>query len=60
MRGVLFYDSPVFFQLLRKGIMVDVGKGVDVKSLLCEKLKIQEEYIDHEVQTVFLNGRWMI
>jgi len=48
---------PIFFQLLRKGILIDVGAGLSIKELLCEKLGIHKDYLERKTQTIFLDGR---
>ena len=46
-----------FFALLRKGFWVDTRLPCSLETLLCERLRIDPEYVARRVQTVFLNGR---
>lgn len=48
---------PRFFQLLQKGFRVKVQAGCTVKSLLCEQLGLDPEYIERRIKTLFLNGK---
>lgn len=48
---------PVFFQLLGHGFSEDVQPGCSVKDLLCDQLGIQEDYLNHRIQTIFLNSK---
>ena len=48
---------PKFFQLLQKGFRLKVQAGCTVKSLLCEQLGLDPEYIERRIKTLFLNGK---
>jgi hypothetical protein len=48
---------PRFLKLLEQGFFVKTQAGCSIKDLLCEQLKIEEEYLDNRIQTLFLNGK---
>jgi hypothetical protein len=48
---------PRFLKLLEQGFFVKTQAGCSIKDLLCEQLKIEEEYLDKRIQTLFLNGK---
>jgi hypothetical protein len=48
---------PRFFQFLQQGFRVKVQAGCTVKSLLCEQLGLDPEYIEKRIKTLFLNGK---
>lgn len=48
---------PNFFQLLQQGFGVKVQTGCSVKSLLCEQLGLDPEYVEKRIQTLFLDGK---
>lgn len=48
---------PVFFELLAAGLYVDAGAGESIRSLLEGRLGLDADYVEANVQTVFLNGR---
>ena len=48
---------PLFFIFLRKGVGLKVRVGCSVRELICRQLGVRSEYLDHRVQTVFLDGK---
>lgn len=48
---------PVFFELLATGLYVEAGTGESIRSLLEGRLGLGADYVEANVQTVFLNGR---
>ena len=48
---------PRFFQLLQRGFRLKVEAGRTVKSLLCEQLGLDPEYIERRIKTLFLDGK---
>ncbi len=48
---------PKFFQLLQRGFMMKVQVGCSIKSLLCEQLGVDPEYMEKRIQTIFLDGK---
>ncbi|MGD8229128.1 MAG: hypothetical protein PVH82_10970 [Desulfobacteraceae bacterium] len=48
---------PRFFQLLQQGFRVKVQAGCTVKSLLCEQLGLDPEYVERRIKTLFLDGK---
>jgi len=54
---VTLNQVPIFFQLLRKGMLIDVEPGLSITELLCGKFGIQADYLEREVQTIFLDGK---
>lgn len=48
---------PIFFRLLQQGFGVKVQTGRSVKSLLCDQLGLDPEYVVNRIQTLFLDGK---
>jgi hypothetical protein len=48
---------PVFFRLLQQGFGVKVQTGRSVKSVLCDQLVLDPEYVANRIQTLFLDGK---
>ena len=46
-----------FFKLLERGCRLQINKSVTIRELLCEQLGISEDYVDHRIQTIFLDGK---
>ncbi len=60
MKVALFVDSArigIFFEFLSAGFPMNTWVGVSVREFLCKGLKIDPEYVDSRIQTIFLNGR---
>jgi len=47
----------VFFQLLENGFIIKGQIGCSVKEFLCNRMFIDQEYLDKRIQTIFLNGK---
>lgn len=45
-----------FYPLLRRGIWFEVGLGRSLESVLVQDCGIDPDYLQHRVQTIFLNG----
>ena len=48
---------PVFSSLLTKGFMVKTKVGCSVQELICRHLGLSADYMEHRLQTIFLNGK---
>jgi hypothetical protein len=48
---------PLFFQLLGAGFEMIVPTDCSVKELLCQHLKIEEDYLENRIQTIIMNGK---
>ena len=46
-----------FFPLLRKGFKAKAQIGGSIKNLLCEQFKVETNYLDERIKTIFLNGK---
>lgn len=46
-----------FFPILQQGFGVKVQTGGSVKALLCEQLGLDPAYVDHRIQTIFLDSK---
>ncbi len=46
-----------FFPLLQKGFIVKAQVGGSIKDLLCEQFKVEANYLDERIKTIFLNGK---
>ncbi|RPH49996.1 MAG: hypothetical protein EHM85_12000 [Desulfobacteraceae bacterium] len=47
----------IFFQLLENGFIIKGKVGCSVKEFLCNRMFIEQEYLDKRIQTIFLNGK---
>jgi hypothetical protein len=48
---------PRFFPLLQQGFMVKARVGCSIKTLLCQQLGLNPEYLETRIQTIFLDGK---
>ena len=48
--------SP-FSHLLQKGFLVETLTGSTIKNLLCEHFKVEENYLEDRITTIFLDGK---
>jgi hypothetical protein len=48
---------PNFFPLLQQGFMVKAQVDCTIKTLLCQQLGLNPEYLETRIQTIFLDGR---
>lgn len=46
----------VFFPLLQEGFQVAATAGCDVRSLLCDQLRMDPDYLKYRINTIFLDG----
>lgn len=57
---ILIFDPKrisIFFQLLENGFIVKEKVGCSVKDLLCNRMLIEQDYLNNRIQTIFLNGK---
>ncbi|MBU1180753.1 MAG: hypothetical protein KKF00_01005 [Proteobacteria bacterium] len=47
----------IFFQLLENGFIIKDKVGCSVKEFLCNRMFIEQDYLDNRIQTIFLNGK---
>jgi hypothetical protein len=50
-------DDSKFIGLLNAGFMIKTRIGEPVKTLLCDRLGLDQSYFDERIQTLFLNGK---
>jgi len=50
-------EVPKFVGLLNAGFMINVRVGESVKTLLCDRLGLDQSYFDERIQTLFLNSK---
>ena len=50
-------EHPNFVGLLNAGFMVNIRVGESVKTLVCDRLGMDEAYFDERVQTLFLDSK---
>ena len=48
--------SP-FINLLQKGFLVKTPTGSTIKDMLCDHYDVDENYLEHRIQTIFLDGK---
>jgi hypothetical protein len=48
---------PLLYPALQKGMLVKVRLGGNIRSLLCDQLGLDSEYVKNRIQTAFLNGK---
>ena len=48
---------PYFFPLLAKGFTIKTKVGCSVQELLCRHLGLSADYLEHRLQTIFLDGK---
>ena len=46
-----------FLKLIERGCKLQINKSVTIRDLLCGQLGIPEDYVDHRIQTIFLDGK---
>jgi len=54
---VMVGDVPKFVGLLNAGFMINVWVGESVRTLLCDRLGLDQSYFDERIQTLFLNSK---
>lgn len=48
---------PAFFPILTKGFTVKTTVGCSVQELICRHLGLSADYMEHRLQTIFLDGK---
>ena len=48
---------PAFLPLLAQGFTVKTKIGCSVRELLCTQIGLSDDYLEHRLQTVFLDGK---
>ena len=48
---------PAFFPILTKGFIVKTKVGCSVQELICRHLGLSADYMEHRLQTIFLDGK---
>lgn len=46
-----------FLPLLAQGFTIKAKTGCSIKGLLCTQIGLKADYLEHRVQTIFLNGK---
>ena len=49
--------NSYFSPLLQKGFLVEVPNGCTIKTLLCDHFRVDENYLENRVKTIFLDGK---
>jgi hypothetical protein len=47
----------IFYQLLNRGFRMKTRVGCTLRELLCGELGLENDYLDHRIKTIFLNGK---
>lgn len=47
----------IFFQIIENGFIIKDKVGCSVKEFLCNRMFIEEDYLDKRIQTIFLDGK---
>jgi hypothetical protein len=48
---------PLLYSALQRGVLVKARLGGSIRSLLCEQLGLNPDYVKNRIQTAFLNGK---
>jgi hypothetical protein len=54
------FQSPVhlsFIEILQEGFMLPAMTGTSIRDVLCNQWGVENEYLDHRINTVFLDGK---
>lgn len=54
------FPSPVhssFVEVLQEGFMLPAMTGTSIRDVLCNQWGVEDEYLDHRINTVFLDGK---
>jgi len=49
--------TPLLYPAFQRGVLVKVRLGGSIRSLLCEQLGLNPDYVKNRIQTAFLNGK---
>jgi hypothetical protein len=47
----------LFLPILQTGFQVEVASGINIRDLLCENFKIDVDYLEDRIKTIFLDGK---
>ena len=47
----------LFSPLLGQGFTLKIQAGISVRDLLCRQIGVSDDYLDHRIQTIFLDGK---
>jgi hypothetical protein len=47
----------VFLKLIQSGFKLKIQTGLSIRELFCDQLGISDDYFDHRIQTIFLDGK---
>lgn len=50
-------NVQVFFPILAKGFVVKTKVGCSVQELICRHLGLDTDYLEHRIETIFLDGK---
>ena len=48
---------PLLYPAFQRGVLVKIRLGGGIRSLLCEQLGLDPDYVKNRIQTAFLNGK---
>jgi hypothetical protein len=48
---------PLLYPAFQRGVLIRVRLGGDIRSLLCDQLGLDPDYVAKRIQTAFLNGK---
>jgi hypothetical protein len=55
--GVKARLIPRFLKLIEYGFKLKIKTGLTIRELLCGQLGVSADYLDHRIQTIFLDGK---
>lgn len=50
-------SKSAFSPLLQKGVLIEASLGGTVRSVLCQGLGLDSDYLDNRINTIFLDGK---
>ncbi len=48
---------PLLYPAFQRGVLVKIRLGGSIRSLLCEQIGLDPDYVKNRIQTAFLNGK---
>ena len=48
---------PLLYSSLQRGVLIKARLGGSIRSLLCDQVGLDSEYVKNRIQTAFLNGK---
>jgi hypothetical protein len=51
------FSVPLFYSLFEKGVILSASTGCSLRDFLCGQLGLSDDYLNHRVQTLFLDAR---